>query len=233
LCDLGHSFYVTAPNATAREEYLGALREQLDPEKQGSLASVQQSFSTLIMKGDPNPFLESLAESDFLISRWDYGGSDVFDPEASFKAVLLMFMNLVRGTYATLRNEVHYRGEVQSSFGHFSDITLLPTDASKPGIILEVKNVTVAALFPMFENWNEKIDKAKEELLKKSNEELLQMDFKDHLSRRTTIKKVLEDALVQVEIYRQKAEAQYPRQSGYLAWVIIRVGLLRFLAYEK
>jgi len=176
-----------------------------------------------------------LADGDFQITKWDFGGSDVFDPEASFKAIILMCINVVRGADATIRNEVHYNPDEESPYGYFSDITLLPTDASKPGIILELKNVTVAALYPKKENWTTKIDRAKKELPEKPEKDLLKMPLYDTDGQKTvkTIQIVRDEALTQVERYRQKAATEHQRASGYKAWVIIRVGLFRILVFPK
>ena len=119
--------------------------------------------------------MKSLVDGDFQITRWDFDGSDVVDPEAAFKAIVLMCINIVRGTDATLRNEVYYNPDGKSAPGYFSDITLLPTDETKPGIILELKNVTVAALYPRKEDWTTKIITAKRELPEKSEKDLLNM----------------------------------------------------------
>jgi len=176
-----------------------------------------------------------LADGDFQITKWDFGGSDVFDPEASFKAIILMCINVVRGADATIRNEVHYNPDDESAYGYFSDITLLPTDETKPGIILELKNVTVAALYPKKENWTTKIDRARKELPEKPEKDLLKMPLHDTDGQKTgkTIQNVLDDAKAQVERYRQKAVAEHKRESGYKAWVIIRIGLFRILAFPK
>ena len=215
---------------------MGTIWKRFDPNDATSLALAKANFGIFISDNNPIPFLKSLADGDFQITKWDFGGSDVFDPEASFKAIILMCINVVRGADATIRNEVHYNPDEESPYGYFSDITLLPTNAPKPGIILELKNITVAALYPEKENWTAKIERAKKELPKMLEKDLLMIplfDAKNGQKTGKTIQNVLDEALEQVELYRQKAVTGHPRESGYKAWVIIRVGLFRILAYPK
>jgi len=225
-------FSFVVPNAVAKDEYLGTVWKSFSPKHASSLDNAEKNFEKLIQDNDLKPFLNSLVEDDFQFTKWDFGGSEVFDPEASFKAVLLMCINLVRGKKATLQNEVHYNPD-ESAYGYFSDITLLPADPSKPGIILELKNVTVAALDPRKENWTTIIERVKTELLEKSEADLLKMTFQSPgMHQVKTIQDVRDEALAQVETYRQKAADEHKRNSGYKAWVVIRVGLFRILAFE-
>ena len=94
---------------------------------------------------------------------------------------------------------------------------------------MELKNVTVAALYPKKENWTTIIERVKTELLEKSEADLLKMTFQSPgMHQVKTIQDVRDEALAQVETYRQKAADEHKRNSGYKA----SVGLFRILAFE-
>ena len=231
-CELG------APNNVAQMEYLKEIDDIINPDVL-SLNIAKEAFNRFITENNPMPVMDSFLTDNFQITKWNRGGSDVYDPEASFKVQLLMCFNLVKGNTATIHNEFRFdpekKGDVLSSFGTYSDLQIIPNDENLSGIILELKNVTVASLSPGKEDFNQKIEMVKNKLKDKGATEILKMEFtinKDGQEVTQTIAQLKEDALKQVGDYLKKANEQKPRKSGYKGWVVIRVGLTKILSFE-